>query len=422
LEEIARKLGDSRIGPMFERKRGGPKLYAIDTHERSKIVPRLTDPRAMVVLEKRACFIAAVIKGVPISKMPKFLYRFNKASGTQFVPVAVRDGPSCRAVRITRERLEALMAGATDHDVLSMMNVKGNGKISYRDVLCAYIRERSKILSLPGDKLRLEMLMLILGELFRMCKGANAPLFKRAAQPPTGEKEITMQERADLRERGVPRVFGSLLPEDPPRNNFRLATIDVDQDGTIAFQHIPASGTDWYALIRSYNIDGGAAMSIAENMQGRAFLEVLNMMPPEQLRARSNLERWLIMSEKLERLVEAARRTCESAKMDPRTLLTLDMDAKMDQVPQEVQVTVSDHGEWLSCTELASFLRENDVNEEVVQRYIDEDVRGESALAADERDLTALGVTNAELLLELIHRHGMRTKRRKHELADCAQN
>ena len=77
---------------------------------------------------------------------------------------------------------------------------------------------------------------------------------------------------------------------------------------------------------------------------------------------------------------------------------------------------------FLSCTELASFLRENDVNEEVVQRFLDEGFEGESALVVDERDLTALGVTNAQRLLELIHRHGMRRKRRRHELADCVQN
>ena len=135
------------------------------------------------------------------------------------------------------------------------------------------------------------------------------------------------------------------------------------------------------------------------------------------------------MSEKLERLVKAARRTCATAKMDPRTLLTLDMDAKMeprtlltldmdarsfDQVTQ-VQVTASRHGRWLSCTELASFLRQNDVNEDVVQRFLDEGFEGESALAADENDLTKLGVTDARRLLELIHGHGMMK-------IDCAQN
>lgn len=421
-------LSDSCKGRLFER--GGPKLYAIYPHEKSmEIVPRLTDQRAMVVLDKREEFgTIAVIEGIPILGMHKFLYRFNKDSGAQFVPLAVRDDNSCRAVRITRDSLEALIAGATDQvlskDVLGLMNVKGSvkgsvkgtDKIRYCNVLDAYIRNRSKILSLPGDKTRLELLMLILGELPRMCKGANAPLFRRAAypQPPTCEMEgITIQERADLRVRGVPRMFGSLLQEDPPRNNFRLVTIDVDQDGTIEFTNLEAPATSWYHLLRSFNIEAGVALSIAESMQGQAFLEVLNgMMPPEQLRARSNLERWLIMSEKLERLVKEARRTCES----PRTLLTLDMDARsFDQVTQEVQVTASRHGRWLSCTELASFLRENDVNEEVVQRFIEENINGESAPLLDERDLTALGVTDARRLLKLIHGHGMMKN-------DCAQN
>ena len=408
-----------------------------------EIVPRLTNQMARVELQKRNFGTTAVIDGIPIPGMHKFLYRFNKASGTHFVPLAVRDDNSCRAVRITRDSLEALIAGATDqvlsNDVLGLMNVKGSvkgsvkgtDKIRYCNVLDAYIRNRSKIRSLPGDKTGLELLMLILGELPRMCRGANAPLFRRAAQPPTGEMEgIAIQERADLRDRGVPKMFGSLLQEDPPRNNFRLATINVDQDGTIEFHHNPAPGTNWYALLRSFNIEGGVAMNIAESIQGQPLLEVLNgMMPPDELRTRANLERWLIMSEKLERLVKAARRTCETAKMDPRTLLTLDMDAKMeprtlltldmgarsfDQVTQ-VQVTASRHGRWLSCTELASFLRQNDVNEDVVQRFLDEGFEGESALAADENDLTELGVTDARRLLELIHGHGMMKN-------DCAQN